>query len=138
MWGQNIYVALVRPNTLYHHNSTRLNYHRLVASRSERPLHPSQFVVPVKLNASVLEPHLHRQVVRMTVGSLYSANATLPSPLDSIQYSHQRADTRLIRFQDVRLLVVRCLGPEPTSGPQRFPFPRLIYVAGPYTFLCIL
>jgi hypothetical protein len=113
MWGQNIYVALVRPNTLYHHNSTRLNYHRLVASRSERPLHPSQFVVPVKLNASVREAHIHRQVLRMTVSLYYSANAPFPCPLGSIEHSHQRADARLMRFQEVRSLVVHCLRPGP-------------------------
>src|SRR5829696_1369876 len=123
MWGQNNDVVLVRPTTLYHHNSTRLNYHRLVASRSERPLHPSQFVVPVKLNACVLEAHVHRQVVRMTVRLFYSANAPLSSPLGSIQHFYQRADTCLIRFQRVRLLVVQGWGPEQTSGPKRFSFP---------------
>src|ERR671921_209866 len=74
----------------------------------------------------------------MAVGLLNRANATFARPLRSIQHSHQRADMCLMRVQEVRPLVVRCLGPDPTSGPQRFSFSNSIYVARSYTFLCTL
>jgi hypothetical protein len=88
-----------------------------------------QFVVPVKLNGSVLEPHVHRHVIRMTIRLSYSANAPLPSPLCSIQHSHQHTNTCLMRLQEDCLLVVYSLGPDPYSGgntgsdPNRAPFP---------------
>src|SRR5215208_5202945 len=87
-------------------------------------LHPSQFVVPVKLNASILKPHVHRQVLRMSVRFLYSADASFPGPVGSIEHSHQSTDTHLIRIQEDRLRVVFCLGPDPYTGGNTGPDPN--------------
>jgi hypothetical protein len=78
----------------------------------------SQFVVPIEFGASVLKAHVYRQVVGMTVGSLYRANAYFSGPLGSIQYSHQRADACLMRFQEAVPRIARPLGPGPNSSPK--------------------
>src|SRR5215213_2310438 len=70
-------------------------------STSRGRLHRAKFVVPVKLDASVLESHVHRQVVGMPEGSLYHADAALPGSFTSVQHSHRRAYTCLVRFQEV-------------------------------------
>src|SRR5215208_4469409 len=86
-------------------------------------LYRSQFVVPVKFSASVIEAHVHRRVVGMTVGSYYGADLPFPRPLSSIQHCHRGTDMCLMRFQDVRPFVGRFLGPDPNSSPKkRFPF----------------
>jgi hypothetical protein len=65
----------------------------------------------------------------MPVGSLYSAEASFPGPLGSIQHSHRCADTRLTRFQEVRPLSLTVWGQTPLTGeytepdPNRVPFP---------------
>ena len=91
----------------------RLSYNRPGVSRQGLPLHRSEFVVPVKLGASVLKAHVNSQVVGMAVGPLYRADASFPGPFGSIKHSHRRADTRIMRFQDVRLLTVHPSGPDP-------------------------
>ena len=100
------------------------NHHRPDLSRSGSPLNPSKFVIPVKLDASIFEAHVHRQVVRMAEGSLYGANAPFPDPSGSIQHPHQRADTRLMRFQVLPPLDEDGAGP--TSDPNHSAFPAVI------------
>src|SRR5215217_4887648 len=89
-------------------------YHPGFSSQG-RHLRYFQFVVPVKLNAPILEAHVDSQVVGMAVSSLYHANAPHSSLLASIQHSHQRAFTRLMTVQAVRLLVVQGLRPDAAS-----------------------
>src|SRR5215217_3920671 len=93
-------------------------YHPGVSSQG-RYLRYFQFVVPVKLNAPILEAHVNSQVIGMAVGSLYRANVPHSSLLASIQHSHQRTYTCLMSAQAVRLLVVQGLRPDPaTVRPQ--------------------
>ena len=80
-------------------------------------------MVPVKLNASVLEAHVHRQVLRVTVGLLY------------------RADACLMRFQEVRPLLFAVWGQSPLTGeyaesdPTRVPFPERFYSSALQLFM---
>jgi hypothetical protein len=85
-------------------------------------------VVPVKFNAPVMEAHVYRQAIRMAVRLLYRADVSFPWPLGSIQHPHQRADTRLTRFQAFASLPFTVWGQTHTLAetqaltPTVFPF----------------
>lgn len=75
---------------------------------------------------------------------LYGADPSLPRPPGSIYHSHERADMRLMRFQEVRSLFVHLLGPGPFTGGNTGPDPsplslsRSQYVADLCTYLCAM
>ena len=96
-------------------------------SKSVLALHHSQFVEPIEFNASVLKQHIQCQVVRMTKGLHYSADASLPRPTGSIYYSHSRADTCLMRFQEIHPLSFAVWGQTRTPAPSTFPFTSRLF-----------
>jgi hypothetical protein len=77
----------------------------------------------------------------MTVRFLYSANASFPRPLASIEHSDHHSDTRLTRFQEVRPLAARCSGPDPIHrrnmepDPNRVPLPVRFYSTALHLFM---
>ncbi len=97
----------------------RPSHHPPGVSRFGWSLHRSQFVEPEELDASVLEAHVHRQVVGMTVCTYYRAKASLPRTPACVQHPHRRTDTRLTRFQEVRPLSFAVGGRTPFAGEDK-------------------